>query len=76
MSWYQTTSPGSKNSPGATAKSSSVARETAKHQAAKSGRIAPSMVSGKATAAPWSSASRSGDHQPGSVATSSFITTA
>ena len=47
----------------------------AKHQAAKSKRIGPSIVSGNDTGAPASSAARSGGHQPGSGSTSSFITT-
>ena len=78
MSWYQTTSSGSKNSPGATAKPSSVSREIAKHHAAKSSRTAPSTVCGNTAAAGpdgRDSASRSGGHQPSSVSTSSFITT-
>ena len=54
---------------------SSVSRDTAKHHAAKSGRMAPSTVIGKVTAAPASSASLSGAHQPASVSTSSFMTT-
>jgi hypothetical protein len=62
--------------PGATAYWSSASRPTAKHHAAKSSRMTPSTVSGKATAAPASMASRSGSHQPGSGSTSSFMTTA
>ena len=47
----------------------------AKHHAGKSNRIGPSIVSGNETAAPASSAARSGGHQPDSGSTSSFITT-
>ena len=52
-----------------------VACERAKHQAAKSVRMAVSMVVEKVTDAPASSPARSGSHQPGRGSTSHITTT-
>jgi hypothetical protein len=76
VSWYQTTRLGSKNSPGATSNSSSAERETAKHHAAKSGAHRAVDGQGEGDGGARVEPRRSGAHQPGSVSTSSFMTTA
>ena len=78
VSWYQTTSPGSKNSPGATRE---VLERGARDREAPRGEVQPHGAVDRQRERHGrgrrrrESASRSGGHQPASVSTSSFITT-